>query len=83
MALRLATYYHAEDIPSLPGSDAFCSVEMFQAFQHAKGFRPLLLVAYEDERAVGKLLHSEVPPLATFLHQNIRVRHRRIFSVLL
>lgn len=56
MALRLATYYHAEDIPSLPGSDAFCSVEMFQAFQHAKGFRPLLLVAYEDERAVGKLL---------------------------
>lgn len=56
MALRLATYYKAEDIPSLPGSNVFYSVEMFQALQQAKGFRPVLLVAYEGTQAVGKLL---------------------------
>ena len=56
MALRLATYYHAEDVPPLPGSNVFYSVEMLQALQQTKGFRPVLLVAYEDGRAVGKLL---------------------------
>ncbi len=56
MALRLATYYHAEDVPSLPGSNVFCSVEMFRALQQTEGTRPVLLVAYEEERVVGKLL---------------------------
>lgn len=56
MPLRLSTYYHAEDIPPLPGSKVFHSVEVFRALQHAKGFVPVLLVAYEEGRVVGKLL---------------------------
>ena len=35
MALRLATYYHAEDVPPLPGSNVFYSVEMLQALQNS------------------------------------------------
>lgn len=56
MALRLVTYNRAEDVPSLPGTNVFYSVGMFRALQQAKGFRPFLLVAYEGDNVVGKLL---------------------------
>ncbi len=56
MPLHISTYYRSEDIPPLPGTKVFYSVEVFRALQHSKGFTPALLVAYEEGRAVGKLL---------------------------
>lgn len=56
MNIRLATYYHAKDVPALPGSNIFHSTELFHVLEQTRGFRPLLLVAYEGKSPVGKLL---------------------------
>lgn len=56
MSIRLATYYRAEDIPSLPGANVFHSTALFRALQQTPGYRPVLLVAYQDSCPVGRLL---------------------------
>lgn len=56
MSIRLATYYHAKDVPELPGSNIFHSTELFHVLEQTKGYCPRLLVAYEGEIPVGKLL---------------------------
>ena len=56
MSIRLATYYRAEDIPSLPGANVFHSAALFRALQQTPGYCPVLLVAYQGSRPVGKLL---------------------------
>ena len=56
MNIRLATYYHAKDVPALPGSNIFHSTELFHVLEQTRGVRPLLLVAYEGKSPVGKLL---------------------------
>ena len=56
MNIRLATYYHAKDVPALPGSNIFHSTELFHVLEQTRGVRPLLLVAYEGNSPVGKLL---------------------------
>ena len=45
MNIRLATYYHAKDVPALPGSNIFHSTELFHVLEQTRGVRPLLLVA--------------------------------------
>ena len=44
MNIRLATYYHAKDVPALPGSNIFHSTELFHVLEQTRGVRPLLLV---------------------------------------
>lgn len=56
MAIRLTTYEHAEDIPDLPGKNVFHSTELFRIFEQTPGYRPVLLVASEEGRPIGKLL---------------------------
>lgn len=56
MSIRLATYYHAKDVPDLPGSNIFHSTELFHVLEQTKGYCPLLLVAYEGDTPIGKLL---------------------------
>lgn len=56
MAIRLTTYEHAKDIPDLPGTNVFHSTELFRILEQTPGYRPVLLVASEDDRPIGKLL---------------------------
>lgn len=56
MDIRLTTYYHAKDVPSLPGTNVFHSTALFQALEQTSGYQPVLLVAYEGDKVVGKLL---------------------------
>ena len=37
MNIRLATYYHAKDVPALPGSNIFHSTELFPCAGTDKG----------------------------------------------
>ena len=56
MAIRLITYEHACDVPELPGTNLFHSVELFHILEQTPGFRPLMMVAYDGRVPVGKLL---------------------------
>ena len=58
MAIRLTTYHHADEVPVLPGTNLFHSVELFQILERATGFAPRMIVAFEWEKPVGKLLVS-------------------------
>lgn len=56
MAIRLATYYHAGDVPPLPGKNVFYSTELFRLWEQTPGYRAMLLVAFDGETPIGKLL---------------------------
>lgn len=56
MSLRIVAYKHAKDVPPLPGTNVFHSIELFQVLEQTPGYAPLLWVAFEDERPVGKML---------------------------
>lgn len=56
MAIRLTTYYHSEDLPSLPGSNVFHSTELFRVLEQTPGYRPMMLVATDKDKIIGKLL---------------------------
>lgn len=56
MAIRLTTYHHADDVPVLPGKNLFHSVELFHILERATGFVPRMVVAYEEDVPIGKLL---------------------------
>ena len=58
MAIRLATYHHADDVPDLPGTNLFHSVELFHILERASGFTPRMVVAFDGNVPVGKLLCS-------------------------
>ena len=56
MAIRLTTYLHADEVPDLPGTNLFHSVELFHILERTKGFMPRMIVAYEGSKPVGRLL---------------------------
>lgn len=56
MSIRLTTYYNSKDLPSLPGSNVFHSSELFQVLEQTSGYQPIMLVATEKEKVIGKLL---------------------------
>lgn len=56
MPVRLRTYCKGNAIPALPGTTIFHSTELFHVFEMTRGYEPLLIVAYEGDRPVGKLL---------------------------
>lgn len=56
MRLKLTTYYHANEVPPLPGESAFHSTALFRIYESTPGYRPFLVVATEEERPVSKLL---------------------------
>ena len=61
MNIRLATYYHAKDVPALPGSNIFHSTELFHVLEQTRGVRPLLLVAYEGKSPAVPLICYVLP----------------------
>ena len=56
MAIRICTYDRSKDIPVLPGTNIFHSTELFRVLEQTPGYRPTLLVAWENELPIGKLL---------------------------
>lgn len=56
MTLKLTIYHAGDRVPPLPGTDAFHSTELFHAYEATPGYRPLLVVAYENDCPVSKLL---------------------------
>lgn len=57
MPLRIQTYYQAEDLPELPEDSLFHAKALFRLYAQTPGYSPRMLVAYEDDRYVGKLLY--------------------------
>lgn len=56
MTIRISTYEHSKDIPDLPGTNIFHSTDLFQVLEQTPGYRPVLLVAWENDTPIGKLL---------------------------
>lgn len=56
MPLQLTTYYESRLIPDLPGKDTFHSKELFMLYERTDGYEPFLIVAYDGNRPVAKLL---------------------------
>ncbi|MDR0896115.1 MAG: GNAT family N-acetyltransferase [Prevotellaceae bacterium] len=69
MPLKLTTYSQSRDIPDLPGTCTFHSTELFRIYEATSGYTPLLVVASDDGKPLGKLLavvqrnRSLCPPL--------------------
>ena len=61
MAIRLSTYLRADDVPELPGTNLFHSVELFHILERASGFTSRMIVAFEGSTPVGKLLCTMRP----------------------
>ena len=56
MPIRLATYRHADEVPEIAGTNFFHSVDLFRILERASGFVPRMVVAFEDDVPVGRLL---------------------------
>lgn len=56
MRLKLTTYYHADEVPPLPGESTFHSTALFRIYEATPGYRPFLVVASEGDRPVSKML---------------------------
>lgn len=56
MAIRLVTYGHSETLPPLPGRNVFHSVSLFKVLERTPGYSPSMLVAFDGEKPIGKLL---------------------------
>lgn len=72
MPIRLTTYRKGNSIPALPGYTIFNSTELFRVYELTRGYEPILIVAYLEERPVAKLLArhpKKRTPFPTFHHQ--------------
>ncbi len=56
MSLKLITYHCGEEIPDLPGCNVFYSKEMFHVYETTPGYTPILIVAYDEDKPIGKIL---------------------------
>ncbi|WP_455671930.1 GNAT family N-acetyltransferase [Phocaeicola sp.] len=56
MPIRLTTYRKGNPIPPLPGYTIFNSTELFHVFELTRGYEPMLIVAYQGDRPVAKML---------------------------
>lgn len=56
MPLTLTTYYAGSTIPHLPGTNTFHSATLFHIFEATPGYNPLLIVAWQGETVLSKML---------------------------
>ena len=56
MPIRLLTFTKGAKLPDIPGSSLFQSVELFHVYENTPGYTPILMVAYDGNRPVAKLL---------------------------
>jgi hypothetical protein len=55
MAFSVKTYHHKEDLPPLEENKFFHSPSCFDWYGHVPAYRPLMLVAFDEERPVAAL----------------------------
>ena len=73
MPIRLTTYRKGNSIPVLPGYTIFNSTELFRVYELTRGYEPILIVAYLEERPVAKLL--------AVIRKSVRLSHLPSSSV--
>lgn len=56
MPLQVTIYRAKSQLPDLPGTNLFHSTGLFRLYEATPGYKPLLVVASEDGRVMGKLL---------------------------
>lgn len=56
MSIRLVTYENSKDIPDMPNRNVFHSVDLFRILEQTPGYSPFMLVAFEHDRPIGKIL---------------------------
>lgn len=57
MALKLTSYYRGSNVPAdIPGEDVFHSTTLFRIYAATPGYNPVLIVASDEGRVLGKLL---------------------------
>ncbi|MCD8310430.1 MAG: GNAT family N-acetyltransferase [Prevotellaceae bacterium] len=56
MPLKLTTYYHADALPPLPGTDTFHSTALFRLYEATPGYSPIMVVATDEGVPLAKLL---------------------------
>lgn len=56
MALKITSYYSNSSLPELPGTDIFHSATLFHIYEHTSDYKPVMVVATDGDKVVGKLL---------------------------
>ena len=56
MAVRLSIYRKGSAIPPLPGHTLEHSTELFHVYEQTQGYSPYMVVAFDGERPIAKLL---------------------------
>lgn len=56
MPIRLMTYEKSDMIPDMPNRNVFHSVGLFRILEQTPGYNPFMLVAFDGDRPIGKLL---------------------------
>ncbi len=56
MPIRFTTYTKGSIVPDLPGDSLFHSTALYRVYEKTSGYRPFMLVAYEEDRPVAKML---------------------------
>lgn len=71
MTIHISTYESSDVLPALPGHDVFHSTDLFRLLEQTPGYHPIMLVAYDTGKIVGKLLciTRRNPQLAGFTHK--------------
>lgn len=56
MAIRLTTITSADSLPYIKGESIFHSDELFRVFELTRGYRPIMIVAYDGENVIAQLM---------------------------
>lgn len=56
MNLDVRIYYHSSESPPSGGNNLFHSTELFTICDRTRGYTPILVVAYQNQQPVGRLL---------------------------
>ena len=56
MPIRFSTYTRGTNVPDLPGNSLFHSTALFRVYEKTSGYRPIMLVAYDGDRPIAKML---------------------------
>jgi len=78
MSLNIVTYYKANEIPELPGTNIFHSKELFLIYEATPTYAPVLIVAYQNEQPIAKLFVA-IRKRTRFLPPSL-IRHCVVFG---
>lgn len=56
MAIKLSTITSIEELPEIEGTTLFHSNELFKIFKQTSGYKPIMIIAEEDNRCIARLM---------------------------